>query len=101
MTNKFQRFKQLYQDNKFDILLKEDESAYWLKLRSISRKELLIKYCQLANIDHKNLKAPALFEHIYSHPHHQDLLDKFINEIYQLERSERKENEIQIGRAHV
>src|SRR3989338_105604 len=30
--NNFHHFKQLYQDNKFDILLKEDGSVYWLKL---------------------------------------------------------------------
>ncbi len=90
---KFQSFKQLYQDNKFDVLLKEDGSVYWLKLRSISRKELMIKFCQFANIDYVNVKTSALFEHIYNNKSEDDLLNKFIMDIYQHERSERKLNE--------
>ena len=35
---KFHYFKKLYQNNQFDVLLKEKEAVYWLKLRSISRK---------------------------------------------------------------
>ena len=31
--DKFNYFKQLYQNNKFDILFKEKEVIYWLKLK--------------------------------------------------------------------
>src|SRR3989344_8639090 len=91
--SKFKHFKQLYQDNKFDILLKEDGSIYWLKLRSISRKELLVEFCALAKIDCSNVRGTALFEHIYGAKPSEDLLDKFIAQKYLAERSERKVNE--------
>ena len=41
---KFKQFKKLYDDNKFDVLLKEAGSVYWLKLRSISRKALMVDF---------------------------------------------------------
>ncbi len=92
--SKFKHFKQLYQDNKFDVLLKEDGSIYWLKLRSISRKELLIEFCTLAKIDCSNVRGTALFEHIYEVKPSEELLDKFIAQKYLTERSGRKANEI-------
>lgn len=91
--SKFKHFKQLYQDNKFDVLLKEDDSIYWLKLRSISRKELLVEFCALAKIDCSNVRGTALFEHIYDSKPSEDLLDKFTAQKYLAERSERKTNE--------
>lgn len=91
--NKFKHFKQLYQDNKFDVLLKEDGSIYWLKLRSISRKELLVEFCVLAKIDYSNVRGTALFEYIYEAKPSEELLDKFIAQKYLAERLERKANE--------
>ncbi|MFW9881548.1 MAG: hypothetical protein ACFFG0_51440 [Candidatus Thorarchaeota archaeon] len=91
--SKFKHFKQLYQDNKFDVLLKEKGSIYWLKLRSISRKELLVEFCMLANIDYTNVRGAALFEHIYDARPKEELLDKFITQKYSIERAERKTNE--------
>lgn len=91
--SKFKQFKQLYQDNKFDILLKEDGSIYWLKLRSISRKDLLVEFCALTKTDCSNVQGTALFEHIYGANPSAELLDKFIAQKYLAERSERKANE--------
>ena len=91
--SKFKHFKQLYQDNKFDVLLKEDDSIYWLKLRSISRKELLVEFYTLANIDCSTIRGTALFEHIYNLHPSEVLLDKFIAQKYLAERAERKANE--------
>ncbi|QQR54716.1 hypothetical protein IPG41_06040 [Candidatus Peregrinibacteria bacterium] len=91
--NNFQHFKQLYQDNKFDILLREDGSIYWLKLRSISRKELLMEFCELAGIDCVGIRGTALFEHIYHAQPSEELLNKFIAQKYLAERSGRKLNE--------
>ncbi|MFH1258412.1 MAG: hypothetical protein ABII74_01115 [Elusimicrobiota bacterium] len=91
--SKFKHFKQLYQDNKFDVLLKEAGSIYWLKLRSISRKELLDEFCTLANIDCSNVRGTALFEHVYKLQPSEELLDKFIAQKFLAERSERKANE--------
>src|SRR3989344_5953016 len=94
--NNFHHFKQLYQDNKFDILLKEDGSVYWLKLRSISRKELMVKFCGIANIDCEDIKNSALFEHIYASKVDEKIVDEFIAQTYLVERSERKANETKL-----
>lgn len=96
MTNKFSHFKQLYQDNKFDVLLKEKEAIYWLKLRSISRKALMVEFCELVNIDCVDIKGTQLFEYIYNQQPNEDVLDKFIEEKYQEERAERKEGETKL-----
>jgi hypothetical protein len=94
--NNFHHFKQLYQDNKFDVLLKEEGSVYWLKLRSISRKELMVKFCGIANIDCANIKSSALFEHIYKSNVDEKIVDKFIAQTYSVERAERKSNETKL-----
>jgi hypothetical protein len=91
--NNFKHFKQLYQNNKFDVLLKEEGSVYWLKLRSISRKELFVEFCTLARIDCVNVRGPALFEYIYNQQPSEELIDKFISQKYIAERSERRANE--------
>jgi len=96
MSSKFKPFKQLYQDNKFDVLLKEKEAVYWLKLRSISRKALMVEFCGLADIDCDGIKGPKLFEHIYSEQPSEALLDQFVEKKYQEERAERKAGETRL-----
>ena len=96
MANKFNYFKQLYQDNKFDVLLKEKSAIYWLKLRSISRKALMVEFCKLAKIDCVDIKGPKLFEHIYKQQPSEKLLTKFIEEKYQEERTKRKAGETKL-----
>lgn len=94
--NKFKYFKQLYQDNKFDILLKESGSNYWLKLRSISRKELLKEFCTLAKLNSKNIKGGELFKFVYNSNPPEALIDKFIAQKYKAERASRKVNETKL-----
>lgn len=94
--NKFQNFKQLYQDNKFDVLLKEKGSIYWLKLRSISRKELMLEFCSFANLKCTNIKGIELFEFIYNQKPSEKLLDKFIEQKYKIERAKRKSDETKL-----
>ena len=96
MASQFNRCKQLYQDNKFDILLKDKDAIHWLKLRSISRKALMVEFCELANIDYVGVKGTKLFEHIYKQKPSEKLLDKFINKKYREERAERKEGETKL-----
>jgi len=89
----FDYFKQLYQNNKFDILLREEESSYWLKLRSLSRKSLMVKFCQTANIDIDSIKSSALLEHVYRLHPSESVMDDFILSEYQVGRSQRRHNE--------
>ncbi len=96
MKTNFNLYKQLYQDNKFDTLLKESGSVYWLKLRSISRKELMVNFCQFAGIDCSGIPSNALFQHIYEKQPSESILDKFILQQYKLERAIRKQNETKL-----
>lgn len=96
MTNEFNHFKQLYQDNKFDVLLKEKEAIYWLKLRSISRKALMVEFCELAKINCTGIKGTKLFEYIYNQQPSEELLDKFIDKKYDEERADRKKGEAKL-----
>ena len=94
--SKFAQFKQLYQDNKFDVLLEDPDSVYWLKLRSISRKALMVDFCTQNNIDSTGVRGTALFEHIYKLKPAENLLDEFIAQKYSNERAERKANETKL-----
>ena len=94
--NKFKQLKQLYQDNKFDVLLRNPDSIYWLKLRSISRKELMVDFCTQNGIDYANLGGMALFEHIYNSKPNEKAIDEFIAQKYSIERAERKANETKL-----
>ena len=88
--NKFKQFKQLYQDNKFDILLRDPESVYWLKLRSISRKELMTNFCALIKLDCSSIKSSQLFEHIYNARPDEKIVDEFILNRYKTDRAVRR-----------
>ncbi|PJE65514.1 hypothetical protein COU91_01215 [Candidatus Saccharibacteria bacterium CG10_big_fil_rev_8_21_14_0_10_47_8] len=92
----FQKFKQLYQDNKFDVLLRDPVSIYWLKLRSISRKELLVEFCGLIGIDSSTTSGSALFEYVYNAQPPIEKIDEFINQKYKSERLERKASEARL-----
>ena len=90
--DKFHYFKQLYQNNKFDILFKEKSAIYWLKLRSISRKALLTEFSRFSGIKY-NAKGLGLFEYIYKQKPDQRLLDQFVEKKYQEGRVERMKEE--------
>ena len=96
LKQQFLHFKQLYQDNKFDILLKEKPAVYWLKLRSISRKNLLIEFCCLSGIKYHNIKWSQLFEYVYIQKPDIRLLNQFIEKKYQEERNKRKTEEAKL-----
>ena len=90
--NKFNYFKKLYQNNNFDTLFKEKTAVYWLKLRSIARKSLLVEFCNYSNIK-CNAKGSELFEYIYRKKPDQKLLDQFVEKKYQQDRTQRKKEE--------
>jgi len=94
--NKFKYFRQLYQNNKFDVLLKEQGSNYWLKMRSISRKKLLEEFSVLAKLNLSDVKAKDLFEFVYNANIRETLIDGFIAQKYEVQRAERKANETKL-----
>jgi hypothetical protein len=91
--SKYNEYLRLYTENKFDSLLREEGSVYWLKLRSISRKKLLIEFCKFVCIDLENISNNKLLEYIYNIHPDLELIDEFIKKKYQEERSSRKEVE--------
>lgn len=97
LTSKFRKLEQLYQDNKFDVLLQQVGAVYWLKMKSMARKTLLEEFCSLAAIDFSTIKgANKLLEHIYVQQPSEQLIDKFIADKYKTERAIRKETETQL-----
>ena len=90
---KFHYFKQLYHENKFDVLLKEKEAIYWLKLRSIARKSLMLEFCSFSGIKNAGIFGTKLFEYIYIQQPKMKLLNKFIEEKYKTDRKNRKPEE--------
>ena len=96
VKNSFYYFKKLYQESKFDALLKEKEATYWLKLRSIARKPLMLEFCNLCGINSDNIKSPKLFEYIYKKKPNQKLLNTFIVNKYQKDREDRKSEEAKL-----
>jgi len=91
--SKFNEYKRLYTENKFDLLLRDRGSVYWLKLRSISRKKLLIEFCKIVCIDPEKTNSNDLLEYIYNVHPDENLIDEFIKKKYKEERSSRKEIE--------
>ena len=96
MSNQFYYFKELYEKNMFNVLLEKEVSVYWLKLRSISRKELMIDFCHFANINCANVESKNLFKHIYTQQPDEKVVDRFIEIKYQERRLERKSHEVKL-----
>lgn len=95
-VNRFKYFKRLYRDNQFDVLLREQDSNYWLKLRSISRKKLLEEFCAFSELNLKNVKSGDLFEVVYDSNPPEELVDQFSAKKYRSERAVRKANEAKL-----
>jgi len=94
--SKFKYFRRLYQDNEFDVFLKEQGCNYWLKLRSVSRGRLLKEFCALAKLDCSKVKGGDLFEFVYDANPPENLIDEFIAQKHRTERELRKANETKL-----
>jgi hypothetical protein len=56
----------------------------------------MVKFCLYAGINCTEIKSSALFEHIYNIQPSEEVVNKFIAERYQIDRSERKQNETKL-----
>jgi hypothetical protein len=74
----FKEFKNLFDSNKMFELLKEEHSVLWLKLRAISRKELLNDFVKTNNLKIKSTKTNDIFEELFNTLKDATLVDKFI-----------------------
>jgi len=93
MREIFRLLYKAYQNNEFDIILNHRHGNYFLKLRSLSRTEILRQLAERAQVNIDNIQGRQLFEHLFCQNIPQAVIDTFIKEIYQQERSERIGNE--------
>lgn len=89
----FRLLNTAYKNNDFGIILNHKFGNYFLKLRSLSRTEILRQFAHRANIDIQNIPGNQLFEYLFCENIPESAIDNFIKEIYQQERAERIGNE--------
>lgn len=88
----YQQLKKLYDVNDFEKLLKDSNSLLFLKIRSITRKSLIVEFAEKIDID-PNQGASDLIEQIVNSPKTEKTINKFINDKFQNEKKERKSYE--------
>lgn len=84
----YQQLKKFYDANDFEKLLKDSNSLLFLKVRSITRKTLLIEFADKIGID-PNQGTNDLIEQIVDNTKTEKTIDKFIKDKFQDERKER------------
>lgn len=95
MNNKkeFITLKRHYNDNEFEEIFSHDLGIHFLKIRSLSRNNILRELAERADIDVSGIDNRNLFEYIFCQQIDDKLLNKFIEEKYDDERKERIGNE--------
>ncbi|PIU51846.1 hypothetical protein COS91_02345 [Candidatus Desantisbacteria bacterium CG07_land_8_20_14_0_80_39_15] len=95
MRQEFRQLKRYYQENEFGKIFKHKLGIYFLKMRSISRVELLRRFAKELSIKVDEIKAKndELFEFMFCKNIENDRIDEFIKQIYAIERKERVKNE--------
>lgn len=93
MREVFRELNAAYNNNDFGTILNHQFGNYFLKLRSLSRAEILRQLAQRQNIDIQNLPGRQLFEYLFCQNIPEQSINEYIEEIYQQERNERIENE--------
>lgn len=96
MQEIFRLLNTAYQNNQFEIILNHQNANYFLKLRSLSRNEILRQLAQVSGIDIQNVQGRQLFEHVFCQNIPQNIVDTFIRQAYQQERNIRRQNEEQL-----
>jgi hypothetical protein len=93
MREIFRQLNNAYNNNDFGTILNHQFGNYFLKLRSLSRAEILRQLAQRQNIDIQNVQGRQLFEHLFCQNIPEQVINDYIREIYQQERNERIGNE--------
>lgn len=89
----FDALNHAYNYDNFDTILGNDLGTYFLKLRSISRGNLLEAMAGNANIDISEVGTRNLFEYLFCENIPEKTVDDFIKEKYKEIRAERLGNE--------
>lgn len=89
----FKDLKSLYDENNFQTLLEHPKGKEFLKIRSISRTELLKEFAESNRIIISDVKARNLFEFIFNQNVKVNKIEEFIEKKYKAYRKEQKINE--------
>jgi len=93
MRETFIKLNTAYKNNEFEAIIDNQYGNYFLKLRSLSRTEILRQLAAKAKVNIENIQGRQLFEYMFCQNIQEVTIDNFIREIYQQERSERIVNE--------
>ena len=93
LKQEFRKLKRYYQENDFEKIFGHELGIYFLKMRSISRSNILRELGKMLNIDTSDISGRDLFEFMLCKNIENDKIDEFIKQIYVRERKERIKNE--------
>lgn len=93
MIEIFQILNTAYKNNQFEVILSHEYGNYFLKLRSLSRTEILRQLAVRAEINIVDVQGRQLFEHLFCQNIPEETINNFIRGVYQQERAERIGNE--------
>ncbi|MDE2858186.1 MAG: hypothetical protein OXN94_10100, partial [Chloroflexota bacterium] len=92
-SSSFASLKRLYDANRFAELIGSNDGIYWLKLRSISRKEQLQSICDRVGLGTAQVQTRNLFKFVFEQRPDESMVDDFIRTSYERERKQRLRNE--------
>lgn len=92
-SSSFTSLKKLYDANRFAELISSKDGIYWLKLRSISRKQQLKSICQRIGLSTAQVQTKHLFKFVFEQRPDESTVDDFIRTSYKREREHRLRNE--------
>jgi hypothetical protein len=93
MHDIFRRLNTAYSNNDFGHIFEDPHGGMFLKLRSISRAELLRQFAAEIGLNIDNVGGRQLFERLFVENIPEQTLNRFIKDIYLVEREERRNNE--------
>jgi hypothetical protein len=93
MSYTFSQLSRLYDENKFFELTSSSEGLYFLKLRSLARKDYYLHLFQKAQISSDNLGVKQYLETLFKSNISLETIHDSINQIYEIQREERRIHE--------
>jgi len=93
MEQIFNELNDYYKNNDFESIFSHQYGVYFLKLRSISRAELLRRLADKVNINIDGIQGRQLFKFLFCQNIPENTINLFINEVYEEERTVRRKNE--------
>jgi len=93
LKHEFRKLKRYYQENDFEKIFSHEFGIYFLKMRSISRSNILRELAKSLEINASGVSGRDLFEFMFCRNIAYKEIDDFIKQIYDRERKERIKNE--------